>query len=166
MGFDSDRFLTIAARRQQLREADAHERAGIAAAAGAGDAAYDAATGAAGAADAARRLANDLGGPACASSSAVSCAELADHLGHLADAFTRLGAQFSATADRARDDHLAHLRDRIGPVPADYIGDLLRPADDHRPPGHADNCPGFGYHATHPTCPPDGALFLVGFDLD
>jgi hypothetical protein len=164
MGFDSDRFLTIAARRQKLREADAHEQAGIAAAAGACDAAYDAASGAAGAADAARRLAKDLGGPAHAS--AVSCAALADHLGHLADAFTRLGAQLDRTADRHRDDHLAHFRDRIGAVPAEYVADLLRPADDHRPPGHADNCPGFGYHATHPTCPPDGALFLVGFDLD
>ena len=166
MALDPERFPTITARRQLIHEADAHERAGIAAASGALDAANDAATGAAGAAGAARRLAEDLGGPTHASASATSCAELADHLAHLSAAFTRLGAQFAATADLRRDEHLAHLRERLGTVPDDYVHDLLGPVPDHRPPGHAENCPGYGYHASHATCPPDGDLFLVGFDLD
>jgi len=164
MGIDADRFPTIHTRRQAIHEADAHDRAGIVAVDGCGDAARSAAAGAAGAAAAARGLADGLGGPAYASAAAVSCLALADHFTRLAAALDALGSQFGVLADLARDEHVAHLRDRIGAVPDGYIADLIGPVPDHRPPGHADTCPGLAYHATHPTCPPDD-LQLHAFDL-
>jgi len=163
MGIDPDRFPTISTRQQAVREADAHDRAGIVAIDGAGNAAREGAAGAAGAAAAAGGLADGFRG---ASAAAVSCLALADHLTHLAAALDTLGTQFGALADLARDEHLAHLRDRIGAVPRDYIDDLLGPVPDHRAPGHADTCPGLAYHATHPTCPPADTLHLHAFDID
>jgi hypothetical protein len=166
MGINPDQFPTIAARRQQLREADNHDRARIAAATGALDAANDCASGAAGAADAARGLAEGLGGPEHIGAASVFAATLAARLDGLAVSFARFGAFFGTLADLERDEHLAHLRGRYGTVPGDYVRDLLGAGYDHRPPGHADTCPGYQWHATHPTCPPAEALFLFGLDLN